>query len=153
MEHPLNEAGQVHTVKITKAGENDTPSIVQPQPRNPFERIFFPPSMDHENSETTLDRVLREREDHIATTNLLHDSRIHSTTEMAPIPFPTGVSSSRERMFKRTGEISPPDSRARQWVQSLEKPVAQDLKRREEKGKNKRDEKISYGPKDFFDMS
>ena len=128
MDHPLNEAGQVHAIKITKAHLDDIPNIAQPQPKNPFERIFFPPPIADEYSETTLDRVLHERQDHIATTNLLHDPRIHSTTEMAPIPFPTGVSSSPELMFKRTGEISPPNSRAREWVQSLEKPIAQDLK-------------------------
>ena len=137
MDHPLKEAGAVHAVKITKAHLDNIPSIVLPQPRNPFKRIFFPPTVDHEHPEATLDCVLREQEDHIATTNLLHDPRIHSTTEVAPIPFPTCMSSSPELMFKRTGEISPPNSRAREWVQSLERPIAQDLKRCEEKGKNK----------------
>ena len=127
MDHPLNEAGTVHTIKITKAHLDNIPDIVQPKPRNPFEHIFFLP-MVQTTSEPVLDCIVHEQETDIAIANLLHGSRIHPTTEVAPIPFPNRVLSSPERMFKRTGEISPPNSRAREWVQSLEKPIAQEMK-------------------------
>ena len=51
----------------------------------------LPNTMDEATPDATLDRILREWEDHLATTNLLHVSCIHLTTEISPIPFPTSV--------------------------------------------------------------
>ena len=102
MDHLLNEAGTVHAVKITKAHLDNIPDIVQPKPRNPFEHIFFLPVVPTAQ-EPVLDHVVHEWETNTAIANLL--PRSHPTTEMAPIPFPTSVSSLPERMFKRTGEF------------------------------------------------
>ena len=105
MDHPLNEAGTVHAVKITKAHLDNIPDIVQPKPRNPFEWIFFPPVVQTA-SEPVLDHLVRERETDIAITNLLPRTRIHPTTEVAPIPFPTSMSSLPERMFKELEKLA-----------------------------------------------
>ena len=65
--------------------------------------------------------------DHDSTTRLLHNPHIHPTTEISDVPLLICMSHLPTDMFKQTGEIIPPNSRARQWIQSLEKPIAQEM--------------------------
>ena len=67
------------------------------------------------------------------------------------------MSSSPDSMFKRTGQITPPGSRAREWVQSLEKPIIKEMTRLDfesrKKGKlNPKSGKL-HGPQELYDMS
>ena len=114
-------------VETYKGRLEDLPNIIQLQLRNPFERIFFPPQNPNETAETILDSVTNKHLDNSATAALLHNTRIHPTTEISNIPLPTRMSSLPADMFRRTGEISPPGSKAREWVQSLEKPIIKEM--------------------------
>ena len=135
----------------------DLPNLVQPQPRNPFKQIFIPLNDSGKVAETVLDRLECQHLDNSATADLLHNPRIHPTTEISNIPVPTSPSSSPERMFKQTGEITPPGSKAREWVQLLEQPIAKELKRLDfksrKKGKLNPKSGTLCGPRELYDMS
>ena len=125
-------------VETYKGRLADVPNLIQPQLRNSFERIFIPPNDSDKVAETVLNRLERQYLDNTATTSLFHNTCIHPTTEISNIPLPTRVSSSPKSMFKRTGEITPPGSKAREWVQLLEEPITKEMKRLDfEKGKIK----------------
>ena len=144
-------------VETYKGRLADLPNLIQPQPRNPFKRIFIPPNDSGKAAETVLDRLERQHLDNSATAALLHNPHIHPTTEISNIPIPTSASSSPERMFERTGEITPPGSKAREWVQLLEEPIAKELKRLDfesrKKGKLNPRSGTLCGPRELYDMS